>query len=208
MSVSITRIPAGPLETNAYLVVDDATNDAIVVDAPPGSLSLIAQAARENGGNVKALVITHGHWDHIGDVAAVARTFGVPVWVHELVVDRIVQPGAGLPIEIEPGTVDATLADGDTVTVGETVFDVMHLPGHDVGHIALVNTDQDVFLGGDILFPGGHGRTDIPGSDQAVMNRSLLRLLELPDSLVVMNGHGLPTTIGNERPWIRGISPA
>jgi hydroxyacylglutathione hydrolase len=208
MSVTITRIPAGPLETNAYLVIDDATNDAIVVDAPPDSLNLIAQAARENGANVKALVITHGHWDHIGDVAAIARTFGVPVWAHELVVDRIAQPGGGFPVQIEPGSVDATLADGDTVSVGETTFDVLHLPGHDVGHIALVNTENDLFLGGDILFPGGHGRTDIPGSDQAVMNTSLVRLLELPDSLVVMNGHGLPTTIGSERPWIQAIASA
>lgn len=202
MSLTITRIPAGPIETNAYLVIDDATNDAIVVDAPPESLSKIATAAREQGAVVKALVITHGHWDHIGDVAAISRTFGVPVWAHELVVERITSPGAGLPVEIEPGLVDATLADGDTITVGETRFDVQHLPGHDVGHIVLINTENDVFLGGDVLFPNGHGRTDIPGSDQAVMNKTIARLLDLPDSLVVMSGHGLETTIGAERPWM------
>jgi len=206
MTLTIVRIPAGPIETNAYLVIDDATNDAIVVDAPPESLSLIAAAAKENGANVKALVITHGHWDHIGDVAAIARTFGVPVWAHELVVDRIAQPTPGIPVEIEPGTVDATLADGDTITVGETRFDVWHLPGHDVGHIVLINTANDVFLGGDVLFPNGHGRTDLPGSDQETMNASLARLLELPDTLVVMSGHGLETTIGAERPWIEPLT--
>lgn len=206
MSLSITRIPAGPLETNAYLVIDDATNDAIVVDAPPESLTKIATAARDQGATVRALVITHGHWDHIGDVAAVARTFGVPVWAHELVGDRITQPEAGLPVAIEPGQVDQTLADGDTVTVGETSFDVLHLPGHDVGHIVLVNTENDVFLGGDVVFPGGHGRTDIPGSDQREMNRSLGRLLGLPDTLVVMSGHGLETTLGAERPWITSMA--
>ena len=80
----------------------------------------------------------------------------------------------------------------------------MHLPGHEPAHIALVDEEERVFLGGDVLFPGGHGRTDIPGSDQAVMNRSLRRLVaELPPDTTVYPGHGPTTTIGGEAPWIR-----
>lgn len=205
MTLSITRLPAGPLETNAYLVVDAESHDAIIVDAPPESLALLQEAAAAQEAKVTQLVITHGHWDHIGDTAAIAESFGVPVLAHAGVVNRITHP-ADVPVEIAPWRVDTLIGEGDTVSVGGFTFSVMHLPGHDEGHIALVNEAEHVFLGGDVLFPGGHGRTDIPGSDQAVMERSLVRLLDLPDPVVVYNGHGLPTSIGAERPWMSRLA--
>jgi hydroxyacylglutathione hydrolase len=98
---------------------------------------------------------------------------------------------------------NATLEDGETVTLGGQQFAVMHLPGHDPAHIALVDEDQTIFLGGDVLFPGGHGRTDLPGTDQTAMNASLRRLVaELPPDTRVLPGHGVETTIGAEAPWI------
>jgi glyoxylase-like metal-dependent hydrolase (beta-lactamase superfamily II) len=202
MTLTITRIPAGPIETNAYLVVENASKAALIIDAPPESLSLIQAAVAEQGAKVQSLIITHGHWDHIGDTDAIAKAFEVPVITHTGVVDRIMTPESGKPVPIPPATVDSTIDDGDTVALGEHVFTVMHLPGHDEGHIVLVSEADDVFLGGDVLFPNGHGRTDIPGSDQATMEKSIARLLDLPDSLVVYSGHGSETTIGAERPWM------
>ncbi len=202
MTLTITRIPAGPIETNAYLVVDDASKAALIIDAPPESLALIQAAVAEQGAKVQSLVITHGHWDHIGDTDAIAKAFEVPVIAHTGVVERITNPGADAPVPISPAKVDSTIDDGDTVTLGEHTFTVMHLPGHDEGHIVLVSEPDDIFLGGDVLFPGGHGRTDIPGSDQTTMETSIARLLDLPDSLVVYPGHGSETTIGAERPWM------
>ncbi len=202
MTLTITRIPAGPLETNAYLVVEDASKAALIIDAPPESLGLIQAAVTQQGVKVQSLVITHGHWDHIGDTDVIAKAFEVPVITHTGVVDRITVPDTGAPVSIPPATVDSTVDDGDTVALGEHVFTVMHLPGHDEGHIVLVSEADDVFLGGDVVFPGGHGRTDIPGSDQAVMVKSIARLLDLPGSLVVYPGHGSETTLGAERPWM------
>ena len=101
-----------------------------------------------------------------------------------------------------PAVINQVIDEGDLVTLGDHTFQVWHLPGHDEGHIALISEPDDAFLGGDVLFPNGHGRTDIPGSDQAVMNQTIARLLSLPDAMVVYPGHGATTTIGKERPWM------
>jgi hydroxyacylglutathione hydrolase len=91
------------------------------------------------------------------------------------------------------------------VTLGEREFRVLHLPGHEPWHIALWSEPDNLLLAGDVLFPNGHGRTDLPGSDQRVMNRTLRRLLDMPAATVVYPGHGAPTTIGTEAPWIRQL---
>ena len=101
-------------------------------------------------------------------------------------------------------TPDRFLADGDEVRLGEHAFRVLHLPGHDPAHIALLAEAERIFLGGDVLFPAGHGRTDIPGADQATMERSLARLVELLPDTVVYPGHGRTTTIGDEG-WMQRL---
>ena len=202
MALAITRFNAGPIETNAYLVVDEATNDAIVIDAPPESVAIVTAKIAEVGAVVRSLIITHGHWDHIADTEAMAKALGVPVYAHQGAVERISTPAVNTPVPIAPAAVDNQLDEGDLVMVGSHSFTVMYLPGHDQGHIALYDAEDRLFFGGDVLFPNGHGRTDIPGSDQATMNRTLKRLLDLPDEVVVYPGHGVHTTIGAERPWM------
>ncbi|MDQ3653936.1 MAG: MBL fold metallo-hydrolase, partial [Chloroflexota bacterium] len=118
----------------------------------------------------------------------------------------IANPETRFPVTIPPTTVDRELAEGDIVKVGGHTFIVMHLPGHDPGHIALYSAADGAFLGGDVLFPGGHGSTDIPGADQATMNRTIKRLLELPDDVTIYPGHGDATTIGVERPWMNRLA--
>jgi hydroxyacylglutathione hydrolase len=206
MPLDILTFVGGPVETNAYLVADAETGDALIIDAPHETTEAIVAEAASRGWKIGQIVITHTHWDHVADAQALKAATGAPLLAHPLAVDPLAKPTPlmpGLPLEVPPVETDETLADGETVTLGGHTFAVMHLPGHDPSHIALVDENKEIFLGGDVLFPGGHGRTDLPGADQAVMNDSLRRLVEeLPPETTVLPGHGAPTTIGNEAPWI------
>ena len=206
MPLEILTFVGGPVETNAYLVADTEKNEALVIDAPHETTAAIVAEAAARGWTIGRIVITHTHWDHVADARALREATGAPLAAHPLAVDNLANPTSFfgmLPVDVPPVETDETLADGAAVPLGGHVFTVMHLPGHDPSHIALVDENREIFLGGDVLFPGGHGRTDLPGADQAVMNDSLRRLVEeLPPDTRVLPGHGAPTTIGAEAPWI------
>lgn len=206
MPLTIRRLTGGPIETNAFLVANTTTGDAIVIDAPGDITAEVVATAQDLGVTINQIVVTHGHWDHIQDLAALHEATGAPVAGSPRLRARIEspEPYAG-PVHIAPATLDEDLNEGDTVNVGGHSFTVMEMPGHDEAHIILCNEDDRVIFGGDVLFPGGHGRTDVPGSDQRAMNRSLRRFLDLPDDVRVFPGHGDHTTIGAERGWIARI---
>ncbi len=202
--VVIRRIPVGTLDTNCYAVHGHGSRRAVLID-PGGEPQRILNACSDL--TVDLIVLTHTHWDHVADAKALKEATGAPLLAHPLAVDPLVNPTSSfgmLPVEVPPVATDDTLDEGDTVTLGGYTFTVMHLPGHDPAHIALVDENKEFFLGGDVLFPAGHGRTDLPGAEQAVMNATLRRLVaELPGTTTVLPGHGAPTTIGAEAPWIR-----
>lgn len=205
MTLRIYQLPAGPLPTNAYLVVDTVSGDAMLVDTPPDVAHLAVHAADEAGANVLQIVITHGHWDHITGAAEMLKHWNVPVIGHELVRDRLEHPAATTPVPMTPVTLTQTVDEGDEITIGAHTFKIFHMPGHDVAHITLYSAVDGVLLGGDVLFPDGHGRTDLPGSDQQVMNQTLKRFLDLPAETRVLPGHGDETTVGRESRWIINI---
>jgi hydroxyacylglutathione hydrolase len=212
MSLEIVTIVGGPIQTNAYLVADTATGDALVIDAPHETASQIVEEAARRGWRIGQIVITHTHWDHVADARTLKEATGVPLLAHPQAQERLVNPtvlGGEIPVEVPPVETDGTLDEGDTVTLGAHTFTVMHVPGHEPFHIALVDENQRYFLGGDVLFPGGHGTTEIPGADQAAMNATMRRLVaELPETTIVLPGHGVSTTIGAEAPWIRLLREA
>ncbi|MGD9711590.1 MAG: MBL fold metallo-hydrolase [Thermomicrobiales bacterium] len=206
MSLTVHTFSAGPIETNAYLVLDDATSTALIVDAPFDSAETIIEAATRTGATVSLLYITHAHWDHVGDAAALQKRLDVPLLAHRLSEPGISSPESlpfDVPIPVPPARIDRYVDEGDTVELGETIFTVMHLPGHEPGHTALYSEPDRVFLGGDVLFPNGHGRIDIPGASEKDMAASMHRLSILPPDVTVYPGHGLPTTIGAEA-WLQG----
>lgn len=199
--LEVIQIAAGPIETNAYLVMDLDAGEALIIDAPPDVEIELDGEVVEHGVRPVALVVTHTHWDHIGDVAAVADRYAVPVVVHEIERERLEQPSGG-PAPIKPAKVDRTLTDGDEVVVGSHRFVVLHTPGHSPGQISLYSESDGLMFGGDTLFPNGYGRVDIPGASEAETLATIRRLLTLPDNVKVYTGHGLPTTIGTERNWM------
>lgn len=201
----IKEFPAGPILTNAFLVADEDSKEALVIDAPPESAADILDVARRDGLTITLIVLTHHHWDHIVDTAALKAETGAPVAAHPDSLPDLQSPRAPatpVPYRIEAIKPDRLLREGDTVTLGRYTFKVLHTPGHAPGQISLYAADQAVLFGGDTLFPGGYGRVDIPGASVEQTIDTMRRLLELPDNVTVYPGHGEATTIGAERPWM------
>ncbi len=201
--MQIEVFATGPLPTNAYLIADEETKEAWIIDAPPDSAAVVLAEAKARDYSVTLLINTHGHWDHIADNAAMQAGTNAPLLIHEADEPMIRNPqmmGNYLP-DITPTKADRYLNDGDMLHLGRYIFTVWHTPGHSPGGVVLYEPTTNTLIGGDTLFPHGHGRIDIPGADQTAMHHSLARLATLPPETTVYTGHGDPTTIGAELPW-------
>ncbi len=193
----------GPVATNVHILADARSREAIAIDTAIPSLRWIADELVERSWTLKLIVSTHGHWDHIGDNAAVAAETGAVIAVHPLDRERLTDPQPlWAPFEIPPSVPAVELAEGGEIRFGEIRLRVLHTPGHTAGSVCLLSTDDSVLFSGDTLFAGGWGRVDLPGGSPDEMAGSIARLAELEDGLAVMPGHGPPTTIGRERAWM------
>jgi glyoxylase-like metal-dependent hydrolase (beta-lactamase superfamily II) len=209
-AMTIRTMPVGAFQENAYLVIDDETHRAALIDPGAEGERLLA-AAREADAEIEAIWLTHAHVDHVGGIAAVKRARDVPVFMHPdgtPLYESAVQHGEffGIPVEAPPPA-DATLEEGQTLRLGALAFTVMETPGHAPGHVVIHG--HGVAFVGDCLFAGSIGRTDLPMSNGAELARSLSRICTLPDDTVVYPGHGPATTIGRERvanPFLNGVA--
>jgi hydroxyacylglutathione hydrolase len=193
----------GPVATNVHILADARTREAIAIDTATPSLAWIAGELAERDWTLKLIVSTHGHWDHIGDNAAVAAHSGAEIAVHPLDRERLTNPQPLFaPFEIPPSVPAVELAEGGLIRFGEIRLRVLHTPGHTEGSVCLLAEDEGVLFSGDTLFAGGWGRVDLPGGDPGAMVESIGRLAGLEDQVVVFPGHGQATTIGRERPWL------
>jgi len=193
----------GPVATNVYVLADPASREAIAIDTATPSLAWISGALEEREWTLKLIVSTHGHWDHIGDNAAVAEHTGASIAVHPDDRYRLIDPQPlYAPFPIVPSVPAVELAEGGEIRFGEIRLRVLHTPGHTEGSVCLLAYDDGLLFSGDTLFPGGWGRVDFPGGSPEAMVASIARLAEMEDHLRVLPGHGAATTIGRERAWM------
>jgi len=195
----------GPWQTNAYLVWDGVSPDALVIDPGMGAAEALMERIRVNGLKLHLVADSHGHIDHIFDNAPLVAASGAPLAIHPDDAYRLAGTNTyGFTIERSVATVD--LREGEQLRIGDLVFDVLHTPGHTEGSVCLYEERHALLLAGDVLFAGSFGRTDLPGGDDAAMVASLTRLVrDLPAAVRVLPGHGPETTLDRELPWLRRI---
>lgn len=200
----------GLAQTNAYLLLDDTTRKAALIDAPEGTVADLLSLARREGYDLQYLLLTHGHWDHLSDHAVVTQAFpNAKVLIHRADEPKLEHPGSAmfpLPYTIPPRKADGYLDEGQQLAVGSLAFTIMHTPGHSAGLVCLYCASEKLLFVGDLLMAGSVGRYDLEDGDPALLKTSLRRIMQLPDDTVVLSGHGPETTIGNERngnPFIR-----
>ncbi len=193
----------GPLRTNVHVLADPRSREAIAIDTATPSLSWIAEELAARDWTLRLIVSTHGHWDHIGDNAALAAHTGADIAVHPLDRDRLERPQPlYAPFEIVPSVPAVELAEGGVIRFGSIRLRVLHTPGHTEGSVCLLAEDDGLLYSGDTIFEAGWGRVDLPGGDEAAMVGSISRLSGLEDRISVFPGHGASTTIGRERAWM------
>ena len=196
----------GPWQTNAYLVWDGDSPDALVVDPGMGAAPALMERISANGLRLHVIANSHGHVDHVFDNAPLVRASGAPLAIHPDDAYRL-DGRNNYGFDVEPSTATQDLRDGEQVRIGDLTFDVLHTPGHTEGSVCLYEERLALLLAGDVLFAGSYGRTDLPGGNDEQMVASLARLArEIPASVRVLPGHGPETTVERELPWLRRIA--
>jgi glyoxylase-like metal-dependent hydrolase (beta-lactamase superfamily II) len=208
-----TQIPLGPLQTNAYVLMNEK-KEAVIFD-PGGNGPEFIKWLNDQQINPLAILLTHAHFDHIGAVDEVRDAFNCPVYIHEAEKDWLsdaAKNGSGRFLgnaSITARAADEIIQEEKTIQLGSFSFDILYTPGHSPGSVSYYSATGGVVFSGDALFKQSIGRTDLPGGDHNLLLESIhSKLLELPEETIVASGHGPVTTIGEEmdgNPFLSGF---
>ncbi len=196
-------LPVGPLQCNCSVIGDESTREGLVID-PGDDIEDVLTLVRKHNLQVKQIVVTHAHIDHVGGAMKLRAATGAPILLNQndYALLKMLDAQAAWIGVAPPGRVeiDHSVAQADSIKTGSLSADVIHTPGHTEGSICLYFPAEKKLIAGDTLFAGSIGRTDLPGGSFEKIIRSLHdKVLELPDDTVVIPGHGPLTTIGDER---------
>jgi glyoxylase-like metal-dependent hydrolase (beta-lactamase superfamily II) len=198
-ALRVEQLSLGPIGTNCYIVrASSQASEAVVVD-PSGDVPELRLRLAKLGARCTAILVTHGHWDHLVGVADLAEGVDAPVYMAEGERELLENPGRFTPptISLRPHTPDVLLAGGESIDAAGIEFDVLSVPGHSPAHLAF-HADGCLFSG-DVLFAGSVGRTDLPGADWDTLLASIRSLVEaFGADTIVYPGHGPATTLGEE----------
>jgi glyoxylase-like metal-dependent hydrolase (beta-lactamase superfamily II) len=205
-------LPVGLLQCNCSIFGDETSHEAIVID-PGDEVENIVAVLDKHELRVKAIVITHGHIDHVAGAQKLRALTGAPVYMNEKdreQIDALDMQARWLGVDHVPKPdVDTNAADGTVLQLGGSDFQIMHTPGHTQGSSSILIPQQSKLIAGDTLFRDSIGRTDLPGGNSRQILASIkTRLFDLPDETIVVPGHGPTTTIGREKernPFLRGL---
>jgi hydroxyacylglutathione hydrolase len=196
-------LPVGPLHCNCSVIGDEVTREAMVID-PGDEIEDVLALVRKHNLQVKQIVVTHAHIDHVGGAMKLRAATGAPILLNQndyALLKMLDVQAAWIGVE-DPGKVeiDRSVGQADTVRAGSLTANVMHTPGHTEGSVCLYFPLEKKLIAGDTLFAGSIGRTDLPGgSFEKIMDSLHEKVMALPDDTVVVPGHGELTTIGEER---------
>ncbi len=204
-------LPVGPLQCNCSVIGDETTHEGMVID-PGDDVADVLALIRKHNLQIKQIVITHAHIDHVGGAMKLRAITGAPILLNQndyvllkMLDEQATWIGMASPGKVE---IDQSVGEADTVKAGPLVANVLHTPGHTEGSICLYFPIEKKLIAGDTLFAGSIGRTDLPGgSFEKIIDSLYEKVLALPDDTVVVPGHGPLTTIGEERksnPFLKG----
>ncbi|OFO59235.1 MBL fold hydrolase [Peptoniphilus sp. HMSC075B08] len=208
MEYKIIKLVVGQLQENCFILFDEDKN-AFVVD-PGGSSENIIEAIEKNSLSIKYILLTHGHFDHVGAVAALVKKYKAPVYLSKEDRAFLESPkevrASAFGMQIEAAEVDVFVKEGDEISFSEGNIKVIETPGHTLGSVCYLF--ENYLFAGDTLFNGSIGRTDFPESDHSLMVESLKKLKKLDDEIYVLSGHGPESQISYEKmtnPYLRQL---
>ncbi|MCI5643620.1 MAG: MBL fold metallo-hydrolase [Peptoniphilus sp.] len=208
MEYKIIKLVVGELQENCFILFDE-NKSAFVVD-PGGSSENIIEAIEKNDLKIKYILLTHGHFDHVGAVAQLVKKFNAPVYLNKNDKNFLENPRevreSAFGLQIEASDVDVFVEDGDEIPFSDDTIKVIATPGHTIGSVCYLF--KNYLFAGDTLFNGSIGRTDFPESDNSLMIESLKKLRELDDEIYVLSGHGPESQMGYEKasnPYLRSL---
>ena len=198
-------LEVGLLQVNCYIISDEETKEAVVID-PGGDEAEILEVLKYHKLNLKMIIDTHGHFDHVDANQPLKDATGAPIAIHALDAGMLTQPSAEAMFftgnRLRLSQADVLLNEGDVISFGPYRLQVLHTPGHTPGHISLVMEGHPYVYVGDLLFNGSIGRTDFPGGDfNALINAVRTKIFPLGDNYIVYPGHRPVTTVGQEKKY-------